>query len=121
LVAPGYLPDLQMITTRSVRPFILLLALTVPSLLQGCDAPAAPCTNSQDASSQQLATLQRQKADAVYEIQLRQDELDQMMASVKGAVGVSNQWLERKSQLTEKITQLKVKENDIDLQISALK
>jgi len=44
-----------------------------------------------------------------------------MMASVKGAVGVSNQWLERKSQLTEKITQLKVKENDIDLQISALK
>ena len=42
------------------------------------------------------------------------------MATTKGAVGVSHEWLERKSQLTEQITQLQVKAHDLDLQMNAL-
>lgn len=39
---------------------------------------------------------------------------------VKGAVGVSHEWLERKAQLTEQIMQLQVKAHDLDLQMNAL-
>jgi hypothetical protein len=73
----------------------------------------------QPAAASQLAVLQRQKADTLYEIELRQAEIDQMMEKVKGAIGVSTQWLERKSELTEKITQLQVKAHDLDLQIAS--
>lgn len=104
----------------SARFFALSLAMVAVPGLQGCEAPATPCIQSQDASAQQLATLKRERDDTLYEIQLRQDEIDQMMASVRGAVGVSSEWLERKSQLTEKITQLQVKAHDLDLQIAAL-
>jgi hypothetical protein len=88
--------------------------------LEGCNATPAPCTPSQPDKLQQLSDLKRQKDDTLYEIQLRQGELDQMMATTKGAVGVSHEWLERKSQLTEQITQLQVKAHDLDLQMNAL-
>jgi hypothetical protein len=103
-------------TMSSARHLVLLLAIGIPAL-QGCDSAAVPCV--QQPSASQVATLQRQKDDTVYEMQLRQNELDQMMARVKGAIGVSNQWLQRKSELTEKITQLQVKGHDLDLQIAA--
>ncbi len=104
---------------RSASIFALLIALSFLAL-QGCEAPVRPCVESHDASGQQLATLKREREDTLFEIQLRQDELDRMMTSVKGAVGVSSQWLERKAQLTEKITQLQVNAHDLDLQISHL-
>ena len=45
-----------------------------------------------------------------------------MMASADapGVVGVSTQWQVRKRELDEKITQLKIKAHDLDLQIAAL-
>ncbi len=104
----------------SPRLFALGLALAVAPILQGCNSATAPCVQSQDDSAQKIAALKREKDDTLYEIQLRQDEINQMMASAKGAVGVSNEWLERKSQLTEKITLLQVKAHDLDLQIAAL-
>ena len=97
--------------------FALLPAIAVLVTLQGCDSSTVPCV--QQSSASQIAGLERQKDDALYEMQLRQDEVNQMMARVKGAVGVSNQWLQRKSDLTEKITQLQVKSHDLDLQIAA--
>ena len=84
------------------RNHALLLAVMIPSL-QGCDDSARPCVQQSQSSESQLIALQRQKDDILYEMQLRQDELDQMMIRAKGAIGVSNQWLERKSELTEKI------------------
>lgn len=99
-----------------------LIAITLAislSALQGCQVPAVPGTQQQPSASQ-LATLQRQKKDIQYEIVLRQNEIDQMIAAVKGAIGVSNQWLLRKDELTEKITQLRVRQHDVDLQIEDL-
>ena len=105
---------------KSACVLVLCLAGVVPCL-EGCNATPAPvpCVSQPD-KLQQLSDLKRQKDDTLYEIQLRQSELDQMMASTKGAVGVSHEWLERKSQLTEQITQLQVKAHDLDLQMNAL-
>ena len=101
--------------------FALCLAGVLPCL-QGCDAAPAPvpCVSVQPDKLARLGELKRQKEDTLYEIQLRQGELDQMMATTKGAVGVSHEWLERKSQLTEQITQLQVKAHDLDLQMGDL-
>ena len=105
----------------AMRFVSLSLTLIVSLLiLQACDSPPTPCVQKQD-SSANLSALQRQRDDTDYEMQLRQTELDQMMQKARGAIGVSNQWLERKNDLTEKITQLQVKEHDLDLQIEAAK
>ncbi|MGB2662734.1 MAG: hypothetical protein WAK48_01945 [Candidatus Acidiferrum sp.] len=66
--------------------------------------------------------LNRQKADALYEIQLREDEMKHMGTTVKrpGVAGVSNQCLERHNQLKEEIIKLKVQVHDLELQIDAL-
>jgi hypothetical protein len=105
----------------AMRFVSLSLTLIVSLLiLQACDSTPTPCVQKQD-SSANLSALQRQRDDTDYEMQLRQTELDQMMQKARGAIGVSNQWLERKNDLTEKITQLQVKEHDLDLQIEAAK
>lgn len=100
---------------------LLVFVLVLP-ILQGCDLASHPCSvqEGQNATSA-AAALKREKDDTLYEIQLRQDELDRMMATAKGAIGVSNEWLKRKSALTEKIIQLQVKVHDLDLQIAASK
>lgn len=82
-----------------------------------------PASESQQHDrKEKLAELKRQKADAVYEIQLRQDEMKEMetTASKPGVVGVSNEWLERHNRLKEEIINLKVKVHDLDLQIENL-
>ena len=107
-----------MAAMRSASLYLILLASSF--LLQGCDSTPAPCVQTQE-SGTDLITLQRERADTDYEIQLRQTELDQMVQKARGALGVTSQWLERKDELTEKITQLQVKEHDLDLQIEAAK
>jgi hypothetical protein len=79
-----------------------------------------------------LAELKRLRGDAVYEIQLRQDEMKEMEttavptagksgnASKPGTGGVSDEWLERHDGLKEEIIKLKVKVHDLDLQIEDL-
>ena len=43
-----------------------------------------------------------------------------MMEAAKHGVGVSDEWLNRKAELTEKITQLQVTAHDLDLQMGDL-
>jgi hypothetical protein len=71
----------------------------------------------QQRKSSNIAALRRERDDTLYEIQLRQAEIDRMMASAKGSLGVEPEWLKRKADLAEKITNLQVKAHDLDLQI----
>jgi hypothetical protein len=89
----------------------------------GCDvASTTDPRPTIEIKQQKLVELNRQKADALYEIQLREDEMTQMKTTVKrpGVVGVSNQWLERHNQLKEEIIKLKVQVHDLELQIDSL-
>jgi hypothetical protein len=79
--------------------------------------PEPTCTLSQGQASC-IDALHREKDDTLYEIQLRQTEIDNMTANLKGSLGVSHEWIERKTNLTEKILQLQVKAHDLDLQIA---
>jgi hypothetical protein len=106
----------------------LLLLAGVMVCLTGCDTVSpsdprgsGPTSEQVEKQHQKLADLNRQKADAEYEIQLRQDEMDQMEATSKkpGVVGVSNEWIQRHDRLKEDIIQLKVKVHDLELQIDA--
>ena len=95
---------------------LLLIALLV---LSGCNSAApVPCVSAKVTID--VARITREKEDTSFELKLREDELDKMMSSVKGAVGVTDDWLQRKAELTEKITQLKVKEHDLDQQLSSV-
>jgi peptidoglycan hydrolase CwlO-like protein len=104
-----------------------LLLAAVIVCLTGCDTvspsdPRGRTTSEQaDKQLQKLANLNGQKADAEYEIQLRQDEMDQMEATVKkpGVVGVSNEWIQRHNRLKEDILELKAKVHDLELRIDA--
>ena len=110
----------------------LFAGLTVAPVLQGCNSRSTPCVQSQENSTQKLASLKREKDDTLYEIKLRQSELNQMIAkhiSPRDYGGIrftpdtgpnSGDWLERKTQLTEQTIQLQVKVHDLDLQIAAL-
>jgi len=108
--------------TQLVRVFVALFFAVVATAVQGCENPNTPCVEQRQDSAQQLAVLQREKDNTLYELQLRQDEVDRMVAGTHapGVVGVSDQWLGRKNELVEKITQLKIKVHDLDLQIAAL-
>ena len=112
---------------RSILFFFLLTSLG------GCDARDSlrPASESQQHDrKEKLAELKRLKADAVYEIQLRQEEIKEMetkemeTTAIKpgkpGTVGVSDEWLERHNSLKEEIIKLKVKVHDLDLQIEGL-
>jgi hypothetical protein len=100
--------------------FALLLSVS----LSGCDTNDLQRSSSgqQESKQQKLADLKRQKADAIYEIDLRQDEMKEMETNARkpGIVGVSKQWLERHNHLKEEITKLRVKNHDLDLQIEEL-
>jgi hypothetical protein len=90
--------------------------------LAGCGATDSQRPASeQDSKQQKLADLSRQKADALYEIQLRQDEIKEMEATAHkpGVVGVSQEWLERHNLLKEEIIKLRVKVHDLELQIDS--
>lgn len=104
-----------MILRLSIALFLLLMCMS------GCDTlDSSQSTNRQQGDKQQkIADLNRQKADALYEIQLRQDEMREMETTARkpGVVGVSNQWLERHNRLKEEIIKLKVKVHDLELQI----
>jgi hypothetical protein len=105
-------------TTLRLSVFVLLLIC-----LSGCDmADSQRPASGQDSKQQKLVDLNRQKADALYEIQLRQDEMKEMEATVKkpGVVGVSKVWLERHNQLKEEIIKLRVKIHDLELQMDDL-
>jgi peptidoglycan hydrolase CwlO-like protein len=104
-------------TALRLSVFVLLLIC-----LSGCDtADSQRPASQQDTKQQKLADLNRQKADALYEIQLRQDEMKEMEATAKRpGVGVSKEWLERHNQLKEEIIKLKVKIHDLELQIDDL-
>lgn len=107
-----------MTTLRRSMPVFLLLVC-----LSGCDIDSQrPASEQQDSKQQKLADLNRQKADALYEIQLRQDEMKDMEATAKkpGVVGVSKEWLDRHNQLKEELIKLRVKVHDLDLQIDSL-
>jgi hypothetical protein len=106
---------------------LLVLGLVAPFTLSGCDdyqsGPQRPTSEQQqDSKQQRLAELNRQKADALYEIQLRQDEMKEMEATVRkpGIVGVSHEWLERHNRLKEEIIKLRVKVHDLELQMDDL-
>jgi hypothetical protein len=80
-------------------------------------------SEQQDNNRQQkLVELNRQKPDALYEIQLRQDEMKEMEATAKkpGVVDVTNEWLERHNRLKEEVIKLKVKVHDLELQLDSL-
>jgi hypothetical protein len=114
-----------MVEVSKMRSIRLLLALLSLVCLNGCAGDVASTTDPRSASEikqQKVTELNRQKADALYEIQLREEEMKQMEAITKkpGVVGVSNQWLERHNQLKEEVIQLKVKVHDLDLQIDSL-
>ena len=98
----------------------VLVLMVLFAALPGCQTAAPPCVVQQGQDSR-IVVLQREKDDTLYEIQLRQTEIDQMMSNAKRGVGVSHEWLERKAALTEAITQLQVKAHDLDLQIAAAK
>jgi preprotein translocase subunit SecE len=84
--------------------------------IQRTNASVGLCTIQQGQDSS-IISLTRERDDTLFEIQLRQAEIDRMMASVKGSLGVGHEWLERKAALIEKMTQLQVKAYDLDLQI----
>ena len=96
------------------------------------DAQRPASENQQHDRKEKLTELKRLRGDAVYEIQLRQDEMKEMEttatptaskstnASKQGTVGVSDEWLERHDGLKEEIIKLKVKVHDLDLQIEDL-
>ena len=100
-----------------------LLPLLLLMCLSSCDTTSSPGATSeqQDSKQQKLVELNRQKADALYELQLRQDEMKEMEATSKkpGVVGVTNEWLERHNQLKEEIIKLKVRVHDLELQTEA--
>jgi len=116
---------------RTVRRSILFFFLLTS--LSGCGAMDSqrPASDSQQHDrKEKLAELKRLKADAVYEIQLRQEEMKEMETKEMettaskpgkpGTVGVSDEWLERHNGLKEEIIKLKVKVHDLDLQIEDL-
>jgi hypothetical protein len=77
-----------------------------------------PKSTLQQGQTSCIEVLHREKDDTLYEIQLRQTEIDNMTANLKGSLGVSHEWIERKTNLTEKILQLRVKAHDLDLQLA---
>lgn len=105
---------------------ILFKSVLLVSLVMGCmiscnlNNPAKSATEQQS-SEQKLADLNRQKDDVLYEIQIRQDEINEMETSAKkpGVIGVSHEWLVRRDQLREEIINLKVKAHDLDQRIAA--
>jgi hypothetical protein len=100
-----------------------LLVLLAMGCVSGCNISDSPQkTPEQQKQQQGLADLKRQKDDVLYEIQLRQDEVNEMETAAKrpGVVGVSKEWLERHDRLREEIIQLKVKAHDLDQQIADL-
>ena len=101
-----------------------MIVLSSLLLFVGCETTDSqrPASEQQDNKKQRLADLNRQKADALYEIQLREDEMKEMEATAKkpGVVGVSNEWLKRHNQLKEETIQLRVKIHDLQLQINSL-
>jgi hypothetical protein len=102
--------------------FRVLLVLLL-AWLGGCDTNSVPGATSEqrDNKQERLGELNRQKADALYELELRQDEMKEMEATSKkpGVVGVTNGWLERHNQLKEEVIKLKVKIHDLEIQIEA--
>jgi hypothetical protein len=102
--------------------FRALLVLLLMCLC-GCDTNSTPGAMSEQRVSKQarLAELNRQKADTLYELQLRQDEMKEMEATSRkpGVVGVTNGWLERHNHLKEEVTKLKVKIHDLEIRIEA--
>jgi hypothetical protein len=80
----------------------------------------------QDATRKKIADLLREKSDALYEIQLREDEMKDMETTAykpgakPGVVGVSDEWLQRHIQLKEEVIKLKVKVHDLDAQVADL-
>ena len=108
------------------RRFLVHLLLHVPLALgcmSGCNSSDSPRTASEQQNSKQgLGDLKRQRDDVLYEMQLRQDEINEMETASKrpGVVGVSKEWLERHDRLREEIIHLKVKAHDLDQQIADL-
>jgi hypothetical protein len=96
------------------------------------DAQRPASESQQHDRKEKLTELKRLRGDAVYEIQLRQDEMKEMETtatptasksgnvSKSGAASVSDEWLERHDGLKEEIIKLKVKVHDLDLQIEDL-
>ena len=103
---------------------LLIFVFSLSVCLIGCSTVDSErsASTQQNAKQQKLADLNRQKADAAYEIQLRQDEMKEMETTAKkpGVVGVSDEWLKRQNQLKEEIIKLRVKVHDLELQIDAL-
>jgi hypothetical protein len=104
---------------NSTRVLVLIFSFTV---LQGCQTTKPACVIQQRQDSH-IGDLQRQKDDTLCEIQLRQAALDHITAAVNasGTVGMNREVLGRKAEadLTEKITQLKLKVRDLDFQMAA--
>jgi hypothetical protein len=107
---------------REGRMTLRLSMLVFFLCLSGCEMAEQRPASEQNGKQQKLADLNRQKADAVYEIQLRQDEMTEMERTARkpGVIGVGNQWLERHNRLKEEIIKLKVKFHDLELQIDNL-
>jgi hypothetical protein len=109
--------------TQRFSVCLLLLAPLALGYMNGCDSVESPKPASeQQNSGQKLVELKRQRDDVRYEMQLRQEEMNEMETTAKrpGVVGVSKAWLERHNQLKEEVIRLKVKAHDLDLQIADL-
>jgi hypothetical protein len=117
-------------TVRRSIPFFIL-----PTSLSGggaMDAQRPTSEIQQRDRKEKLTELKRLRGDAVYEIQLRQDEMKEMETTASptagksgnvskpGTVGFSDERLERHDGLKEEIIKLKVKVHDLDLQIEDL-
>lgn len=99
---------------------LVLACCFLALMLTGCGVQS-PSLDGQS-RDQKLTELRRQRENALYELKLRQDEVDQMEATAKrpGVVGVSNEWLKRRDKLREEMIQLKVKVHDLDSEIADL-
>ncbi len=84
--------------------------------LIGCQRSPLPCDSLATRQSS-LEDLRREREDDAYEMGLRQTELNLMQANVRGSVGLSSEWLTRKTDLEEKIIGLRVKVHDLDIRI----
>jgi hypothetical protein len=116
---------LFLLSRMALRFYVCLLLLAPLSVgfVSGCGSVDSPRSASeQQKRKEKLVDLRRQKEDVLYEVELRQQEMDQMETSIKrpGVVGVSDEWLKRHDQLREEIIHLKVKLHDLDLQIADL-
>jgi hypothetical protein len=112
------------------RPILFFFLLTSLSGCGAMDAQRPASENQQHDRKEKLTELKRLKADALYEIQLRQEEMKEMetkemettasKSGKPGTVVVSDEWLERHDRLKEEIIKLKVKVKDLDLQMEDL-